>query len=376
MIYFLFFIIVYLTIVLCITVFNALTAPMVKNGPEPVEFPLVSVLIPARDEENNIGRCLDGLIRQDYPHFEILVLNDHSTDHTADVVRTFSQQNPRVKLFDGEQLPEGWTGKNWACHQLSRIAGGDILIFTDADNIHSRGAVSHTVGWMQKLGLSLFSCFPQQITVTLAEQLVVPVFDMTVYSLLPLWLTYRSRRPSLAAANGQWIAFTRDGYDRIGGHESVRSKPVEDTDLARRAKKIGEKIITAAGRDEVMGRMYHNWQEVLEGFSKNAFGLMAFKTVPFFIFLFLLCAAHILPYFFIWIPGYFIPSAIAIALNLVLRLILALKYRQPLVTGIVLNPVAIAAAIFVGINSFLCYRRGTVSWKGREVRLGSEAANL
>ena len=194
---------------LLVTLVNALSAPLVANGPMPEEFPRVSVLVPARNEQENIRTCLRALQTQDYPDFDITVLDDQSSDATAEIVRQLADEDPRIHLITGTPLPAGWTGKNWACHQLSKETEADILLFTDADNWMSVDAIRKTVGWMQRLNLGLFSCFPQQITGTLGEKLVVPVFDLFVYSYLPLWLTYKTRFPSLAAANGQWIAFTK-----------------------------------------------------------------------------------------------------------------------------------------------------------------------
>ena len=221
--------------ILFIAIFNAFTAPMLKKRLPLLDHPSVSVLVPARNEERNIADCLEGLIAQNYRDFEIIVLNDHSVDRTAELVNKYGTLDARIKLIEGKPLPEGWTGKNWACHQLSQEARGEILLFTDADNRHATDAIANTVGWMQKLNLGLFSAFPQQITVTLPEKLVIPVVDMFVYAALPLWLTYYAHSPSLSAANGQWIAFTQEAYQQIGGHQEVRNKVVEDVELSRLA---------------------------------------------------------------------------------------------------------------------------------------------
>ena len=355
-----------LSVIFLVTLINALTAPMVKNGPKPSSRPQVSVLIPARNEEANIGRALATMTAQSYEHLEILVLDDHSTDKTAAVVQEFSRGDRRVRLLAGADLPAGWTGKNWACHQLSQQATGEYLLFTDADNFYSADAVEKTIGWMQKLKLSLFSAFPQQITVTLGEKLVVPVFDMFVYTLLPLWLTYLLKFPSMAAANGQWIVFTKDGYQHIGGHEAVKGQIVEDTELARLAKRRGAKVITAAGKDAVMARMYGSWREVYWGFSKNAFGLMGYKIVPFFLFVALLFWIYILPYLMVWFAPFTFFALTAIALGMIIRLLLALKYRHPFIV-VVLNPLCIGATLLIALNSFRSYRRGAVPWKDRSV---------
>jgi len=355
--------------VLLVTLYNSITAPLVINGPKPVDTPLVSILIPARNEEENIKACLNGLLNQEYPNLEIIVLDDLSSDRTSEIVEEYAQKNNRVSLLRGIPTPPGWTGKNWACHQSSKNARGEFFIFTDADNTHNKMAVANTVGWMQSLQLGLFSSFPQQITKTISEKLVIPVIDMMVYSYLPLWLTYYSKFSSLSAANGQWIAFTKESYNKIGGHEIVRSEIVEDVKLARRAKKLGMKILTASGKNAVSGRMYRSWREVWQGFSKNLFGLVEYKTIPFFLILCFMIIAFVLPYFLAFIDTHIILAVIGIILNILIRLILSLKYNHPLLTSIILHPLSIIITVTIAINSYYCYKKGSLYWKGKKINL-------
>ena len=278
-----YFIIASLLIFLTIAIFNIIFGPFLKQKHELSSKPLVSVLIPARNEEKNIGGCLQSLLAQNYDHFEIRVLDDESTDRTAAIAQEYVNQNSPIRVHSGKPLPEGWTGKNWACHQLSQQAKGDILIFTDADNRFEPAAISYTIGWMQRYQLAMFSVFPQQITSSLFEKLIVPVIDLLLYASLILWLTYHSRFSSLAAANGQWIAIQREAYEKIGGHQAVRRQIVEDVELSRLAKRNGIKILTGAGTDMVYGHMYHSAREVWDGFSKNLFGLVSNRVIPFFL---------------------------------------------------------------------------------------------
>lgn len=358
----------FLIMVCSVTLINALSAPMLKHGPRPAEYPFVSILVPARDEEENIRGCLESLLRQQYPHFEILVLDDCSSDHTAEIVQNVSKQDERVYGIQGNPLPIGWTGKNWSCYQLSRHAKGDIFIFTDADNRYEPDAVLKTVGWMRQLSLDLFSTIPQQHTVTLAEKLVIPSVFMTAYCYLPLWLTYLTAFPSLAAANGQWLAFTKQAYEELDAHRSARNQIVEDTWLARFSKTQKKKILTTAGTDVVHGHMYHNWSEVWQGFSKNLFGLMGYQTLPFLLLLLLSLVGYVCPYIFVFIPSLFGLSIFAICLNLFIRLILAVKYKDPYIT-ILLHPLAILITMIIGLNSLRVFIHGTVEWKGREIRM-------
>jgi chlorobactene glucosyltransferase len=332
------------------------------------EQPMVSVLIPARNEEKNIAQCLQSLMVQDYPAMEILVLDDDSSDRTACEIQTLIRRDQRIRYIRGRPLPPGWTGKNWACAQLAEAAAGNYFIFTDADNRPALDAVTKTAGWMLCWHLDLFTSFPQQDLITLAEKLVVPSVYMTVYSYLPLWLTCLTPFPSMAAANGQWLAFKREAYQKMGGHESVRDKVVEDTELARRAKRMHLRILTTPGTGLIFGRMYRNWKEVWNGFSKNLYGLTGYHAMAFISLLFIMFLAYILPYVLLVIPELAAPAGLAVGFNLMIRTILSLKYKDPWIT-VLLHPVAILLTILIGIHSMLIHGKDTLVWKGRKISL-------
>ncbi|NUO83491.1 glycosyltransferase [candidate division KSB1 bacterium] len=354
-----------LGVLLLVTLFNLFAGPRLRRAPAMQSSPFVSLLIPARNEAAGIEDCLGDLRAQDYPNFEILVLDDGSTDQTAALVQRHAEQDHRIQLLQGAALPHGWLGKNWACHQLSLRARGEIFIFTDADLRYAPHAVAHTMGWMQQLELGMLSAFSQQLTHTFAEKLIVPVLDMFVYSYLPLWLTYFARSASLAAANGHWLAFTRQAYLRIGGHAEVRHEVVEDVELSRRAKRMGERILTVCGKSEIFGRMYSSVRGIWAGYSKNLFGLVRFQTAPFLVLITILALIHILPYLLVWSAPYTKWAGLAIAVNVLLRFLLALGYAHPLFTSVVFHPVAIAAIIVIGLNSLRWHKTGRLRWKGR-----------
>ena len=359
--------IVLLATVLAVTLFNAATAPMLKKSINLQERPRVSVLIPTRNEESNIGDCIEGFLSQNYDNFEIHVLDDQSTDRTRTIIEKLNEQHPKVHAIHGKPLPAEWIGKNWACHQLSQHAKGEILIFTDADNRPAPNAITNTVAYMQKLGLGLLSAFPEKVTGTLTEKLVVPVIDMFVYAGLPLWLTYFSRFPSLAAASGLWIAFTREAYQRVGGHQAVSNQIVEDVALSRLAKTRGIRILTTAGTRIVSCRMYHSFSEVWNGFSKNLFGLVRYKTVLFFILTLSLWTMCILPYIAVGFAPLRAFAIVAIVMNTAMRIVLALKYRHPFWTSVILHPFGVLLTLMIGINSFFQVKRGRLQWKGRQI---------
>ncbi len=349
-----------------ITIYNVFTAPQLVKAPALQSKPHVSVLIPARNEEKNIEACLQCLIAQDYASLEILVLDDDSTDATASIVKTFAERNGRVKLIRGAPLPAGWLGKNWACHQLSKHATGEIFTFVDADTRCSPRAVAHTVAWMVDTEAGMLSAFPRQVTETLPEKLVVPVVYLFLYSFLPLRLAYRSRSEIFAAANGQWIAFTREAYQKIGGHRAVRNQIVEDVELSRLAKRNGERLLLASGKGDLSCRMYDSWKTVWEGFSKNAFGLVNFRSGALFGLMAVCFLAFIFPYIALFIEPVAQLAFVAIILNIAIRFSLSVKFEQPL-TGVLLHPLAVAFTMLIGLNSYRWFKTGKTKWKGRNL---------
>lgn len=359
----------FLLMILGTTLFNFFSAPQIARAPALKSEPKVSVLIPARNEAHNIGQCLEGMTRQNYTNLEIIVLNDASEDDTEKVVQQWQRKDERIQLLHGKPLQAGWSGKNWACHQLSKAATGDILIFTDADNHHAPDAMKNTVAYIQKYGLGLISAFPQQWTVTLAEKLIVPIMDIFVYGTLPLWLTYYAPFPSMAAANGQWLAFARDAYQKLGGHSTVKNELVEDTVLSRIAKKQKIKILTTAGTGAVFCRMYQNREEIWQGFSKNFYGLAGYNNVVFFSIILMMFVAFILPYV-LWIfPAVRELSMAAVSMNIFMRAIISMKYKHPFWVSVLLHPVGMFYAVLIGLNSFLSIRRGIIQWKGRQIQI-------
>jgi len=360
-----------LMVQLIIAYMNILAGPQLSQGSAVLEPVRVSVLIPARNEAENIGRCLEGLLRQDYAPMEILVLDDHSEDHTAAIVARYAASHPNLRWFRGRDVPPGWTGKNWACHQLSELAMGDLMIFTDADNWHAPEAVRRTVGWMQQRELGLFSAFPQQVTRTLPEQLLVPMIDVLLYSILPLRAVSAFPAPSLSAANGQWLAWTAAAYRSLGGHRTVRHEVVEDVELARQAKQAGIRMVTAAGTGVVFARMYRSVRDIREGLAKVLFGLAGYHGSIFWAAQAVTFSLGMMPYILVWIPAFTAPAGLAIVLNGLVRGGLALRYRHPVVLSLFLHPVAVLLMLLLGVDSYRWTKKGVVRWKGREIVLSS-----
>jgi chlorobactene glucosyltransferase len=328
--------------------------------------PWITVCIPARNEEANIPGLLEALQSQDWTNLDVLILDDESTDDTADLVQTASVRWSAVSLVKGKPLPEGWTGKNWACHQLSGQARGDVLLFMDADVRPAPQALRRTIEAMHSYRADVLSAFPRQLLRGMASRLIVPVMDVLLYAFLPLQLVHRTRFPSLAAANGQWIAFTRDAYGHVGGHAAVRSEIVEDIRLAQRSKRLGLRMLLLSGTGIVDCRMYSSGREVLEGFSKNFFAAFGFNAAAFGSAQVLLLSVFVAPYIVLAMSPSMLAAAVVL-LNLMLRSALALRLKHGVAT-VLLHPLGILAAAAIGIHAvWQRYARGAVRWKERSI---------
>jgi chlorobactene glucosyltransferase len=188
----------------------------------PAELPSISVLIPARNEEEDIVPCLESLMKQDYPAYEILVLDDNSTDRTYERVAELAARDSRIRLLRGKTLPQGWAGKPYACHQLAAAAKGSWLLFTDADTIHAPTMLSSAMAYAHEHKLSLVSGLPLQKTASFSQRVAVPAMYFFILCCMPLWWVQGARRPRPGLVIGQFIFVNAADYHEVGGHEAVR----------------------------------------------------------------------------------------------------------------------------------------------------------
>ncbi len=345
--------------------------------------PLISVLIPARDEEQSIERCVRSLVAQTYEQLEILVLDDHSSDTTAAIVQRIIdelpvQQQGRVRLSRGEELPAGWGGKNFACHQLAQQASGDYLFFTDADTVHDPKMVASVLDCMQSRKVSLLTAQPTYELASLGERLVVPLLTFTIMTLLPVALIPVRPEPSLATGNGQLLCFERSAYTHIGGHVSVKNRILEDVLLARTIKAAGYHMIFVDAQDLVRCRMYHSFEEVWSGFSKNLFAFYNY-ALPFALVGFILNVLLFIVPALLMLSALFVPLSFstlllatgAYALPVLMRVLLTLRFtdvqRGLMLLLCLLHPVSIALECLILLNSIRWhYRKQGTMWKGRQ----------
>jgi len=264
-----------------VAVLLALTAATLVNtlrwlrrpGPAaPVTEP-VSILLPLRDEAGRVAPCLRALLAQrQLTDWRIVVLDDGSTDGTAEVVAEVAGDDPRVRLITGVPLPPGWLGKPHACQQLADAvpdAPAGVLVFVDADVVLAPGAVAAAVGTLRSVPAQLLSPYPRIVAGSVGERLVQPLLQWSWLTFLPLRAMERSPRTSLAAAGGQFLLIDRDAYRRAGGHAAVRDQVLEDIGLARAVKRAGGRIALADGSALATCRMYGSWRELSAGYTKS-----------------------------------------------------------------------------------------------------------
>ena len=328
----------------------------------------VAILIPARDEEAGIAACVESALGSSGVELEVIVLDDHSTDATAAIVAELATADPRLRLAEAPPLPAGWSGKQHACHVLSRLADAPVLLFLDADVRLQAEAAARLAGALAQA--DLVSGVPRQRMESLAELLIIPMINTLLLGYLPIPLSRRDPRPSLAAACGQMIAVRTEAYVRAGGHAGIRASLHDGLTLPRRFRAAGLRTDLVAGADLATCRMYAGWRAVVRGTTKNATEGMA-QPVALPIWTVLLLGGHVAPWVLLVMavtshrPVVAALAALACAGPLAARLVQAVGCREPLVS-VPLNPIGV---VWLLALQWLALARKTAGrpevWRGR-----------
>jgi chlorobactene glucosyltransferase len=329
---------------------------------------LISLLIPARNEASVIGATVQRLLNQDYPNIEVIVLDDNSTDKTAEIALSAGQGDTRLHVIPGKPLPPGWLGKNWACQQLAEAAQGDLLIFTDADVIWSPGALSALVAQLEHTQADLLTVWPTQHTHSWPERLIVPLMALAIIAYLPILPVHHSPWAAFAAANGQCMSFRRRAYEQVGGHASVRDRIVEDVELARAIKRAGQLLRMFDGNGLIACRMYRDWDSVRDGFAKNILAGHGDSPVLLVISAIFHNLVFVLPWLWLLLDTEYPVWPLAlIAAGLTIRALTAVVTRQRVLDALLL-PVSVLLMNVIAVRSLWWHwRYGGPRWKGRSI---------
>ena len=335
--------------------------------------PLVSVLIPCRDEEVNIESCLQSLQKQDYPNFEILVLDDNSSDNTADIVTQIATTDNRIQFFRGQPLPKGWAGKPFACHQLAKKARGSWLLFVDADTTHAPHMLRSLLAMALRLKPSMLSGFPRQLATSPMQKLAIPVLYFVILSWFPLWWLQRSKKPRPTIAIGQLILFPKDEYWRIGGHEAVRARILEDVWLGVETCRHGGRQLAVDLSPVVSCNMYRNVGAMWEGYIKWIYSVAALSPAALVVMIAAAYAFFLAPFYWLW-NSLFVMSAppderpiivSQVVIILFMRWLVDSRFKEPLVSTL-LHPIGFSFLMLTALWGGMRRTVGAgVHWKKR-----------
>ena len=352
---------------------------------------LISVCIPARNEEANIAVCVKSLLAGSHRPIEVLVYNDQSTDRTGEILAALAAADPRVKIVPTLPLPGGWNGKQFGCQRCGEFANGAWLLFTDADVRFEPDAIARTLAAAVRCRAALISTFPRQVTATLGEKLIIPLIHFILLSYLPIARMRSTLDPAASAGCGQFLFVQASAWQAAGGHASFKDSMHDGIKLPRAVRRAGLQTDLFDGTDLCHVRMYHGFAATWRGFAKNAFeglgsvGLLVFITV-------LHALGQLLPWLILTIPAaqwlanftrltdygnwplfdhpltpttpHYVLAAIAAASGLIGRLLLAIRFRQSLLSA-VLHPIGIALMTLIQWRSLYLAKTGRRTWRGR-----------
>jgi hypothetical protein len=337
---------------------NLLLLPRVGGVPDAAT--LVSVLVPARDEEANIEGCLRAALASRGAAVEVVVMDDGSRDATPAIVRRLAAGDARVRLLSAPALPPGWTGKVHACARLAEAARGSHLLFLDADVRLAPDAAAGLAAHAERRGIAMVSGVPRQVIRTLGEALTVPTINLLLLGYLPGGGRASSRHASLGAACGQMVLCERSAYEAVGGHAAVRGSLHDGLSLTRRFREGGRRTEMVDGTPLATCRMYRGFGQAWAGFGKNAREGMATPLgLP--VWTVMLAGAHLWPWALLPAPA----AVLALALVLGLRAVVTWRSREPWWT-VPLHPLTVLVALAIQWTALARWAVGLPpGWKGR-----------
>jgi glycosyltransferase involved in cell wall biosynthesis len=345
-----------------VTLFNFISDPKLRKVNR-IHHDLVSILIPARNEEANILALLQSIKQQDYQDYEVIVLDDDSSDQTYAICERFAAGDSRFRVIKGQPLEQGWLGKTFACYQLAQVAKGKLFLFLDADEQVYNGLINSAVHRITSKSLALLSLFTNQDMRSFGENAVVPLMHYLLLNLLPIRLIYLAKNPSLAAASGQFMLFNADNYRRYQWHELSKDRVVEDVEIMKMVKAEGLKGESLLANGLISCRMYTGYQDAINGFSKNFLAPFNYSIPGFLFYLVLIIGGPLL------VISTLNLQLILMMCGLILltRIMISLSSGQNAVYNSLLHPLQMLSLVFIGFFAIQNHLTNNTTWKGRRV---------
>jgi chlorobactene glucosyltransferase len=345
-----------------VTLFNFISNPKLTRVSKHYS-DLVSILIPARNEEASILPLLQSIQSQDYPNYEVIVYDDDSSDKTYAVCSAFAGMHPHFAIIKGGRLPAGWTGKNHACDRLAKKANGDYFLFLDADELVNHGLINSAVHRMKINRLGLLSLFANQEMETIGEKTTVPLLHYLLLNLLPVRLVFLIKNAAVAAASGQFMLFDATAYRKNQLHKLVKHEVVEDAGIMRLVKAAGYNGEVLLANGMLSCRMYKNYREAINGFSKNVLGAFNYSIMGVLIYLLLVIGGPMIVLMTLNIPLIFFMAG----LILLTRVMISLSAGQQTWYNVLTHPVQMINLTVIAFLSIQRTLTRTLIWKGRRV---------
>lgn len=335
------------------------------------EMPRISVLVPARDEAENIEACVRSLLALNYPNFEVLVLDDHSSDDTYAILCRLRDRDHRLRVLIGADLPPDWYGKPFACWQLAHAASGELFLMTDADCVFAPDALLLALGARQEHRADVVSLVPDLRCEGFWERLLIPIQYFVIFAFLPTPFIRTTPFPWFAAANGAFLFLSRETYFAVDGHRAVRQQMAEDVKFAQHVKREGKSLWYGDGSRTYFVRMYHGFDALWAGFAKNLFPAFSHNLPLLLWIVFLIVTVFVLPPLWaLWglasgAAWTLLPLTAYLGLAAV-RFGLTLRFGRDTGGYALLNPLAWSVVVGIALSSASRSLSGQGNaWKGR-----------
>lgn len=344
------------------TTLNILTAPRLRRDAVLAAQPLVSIVIPARNEARAIERTIRAFLAQDYENFEIVVVNDRSTDATAGILAAIA--DPRLIVIDGQEPPPGWLGKPWALDQGSRRAAGELILLVDADIYYAPQAVRAAVSDLLSNDVAMVALMPHLEMRGFAENVAMPMLAFSLFAILPMTFLNRTRSPRLGGGGGSGNLVRRSALEALDYFTPLRHEVVDDIGLAWKVRGVGERTRMVLADDLISVRMYHGAREVVLGFTKNVFPMLNRRYDAAAVLVVLMVVLHLMPYALAILGNRFAIATVVLIIATRLVLFRALRYR--LDNAVLAHPLMVAFWGYITLRSvWFTGIRNELEWRGR-----------